>query len=61
MAELRETEYVWLIEEAVIAKLLTLGAHHSVVEYRREGNIYQTFVTNDEFIFRTREEVDDAD
>jgi hypothetical protein len=41
---------IFLIEENVPGVVLSLGAYASRVQYEIDGTIYDTLVTNDEFI-----------
>ena len=47
----REPEIIWLTEERTFAVLISMGAYYSKVRYTREGFDYETYVSNDEFIF----------
>lgn len=57
----KQTEYVWMIEDGVIAELLNLGAHVSLVKYSYRGTVYQVLVDNDEFEYYREEDSDDED
>jgi hypothetical protein len=56
----KRTEYVWMHEFGVLAELLNLGAHVSLVRYSYRGTVYQVLVDNDEFDYR-EEDSDDED
>jgi hypothetical protein len=47
-------------EFGVLAELLNLGAHVSLVRYSYRGTVYQVLVDNDEFDYR-EEDSDDED
>lgn len=58
---MRNPEYVWMIEEGVRARLISLGAFASVVEYSLGGNTYHVIVDNNEFNDIGEEVHDDED
>lgn len=42
-------EYVYLIHENMMAELVSLGAHMSLIRYSKDGVLTEEYVLNDEF------------
>lgn len=53
-----QVEWVWLYDEQAYGVVLKYGATHSLIRYESVGHIWEEWIENDDFEFRSERAIE---